>query len=146
MWLLLCGVLSSVVLGCLGLYPDGLSTCLLVGSPLEGQGMLWFGKLSLFAPFGAYGEKETRGTLRIWKIPWKKFYHRSTLLCTFGLQLMSILCLLLLLTFSLAFLFLIRCFFVYSQCTKGRLTLLTYQNKKNYAFIFRSYDKITSNT
>jgi hypothetical protein len=47
----------------------------------------------------------------------------SFYLCTFGLRLISTLCLLLLLIFSLAFLFIIRCFLVYSQCTKGRLTL-----------------------
>lgn len=38
---LLCGVVSLVVLGCLGLYPDELSTCLFVGGLLEGHGVLW---------------------------------------------------------------------------------------------------------
>jgi hypothetical protein len=59
MWLLLCGVLFSVVLGCLGLCPDRLSTCLLVSGHLKGQRALWFGKRCLFASFGAYGGKET---------------------------------------------------------------------------------------
>jgi hypothetical protein len=45
--LLLCGVLFPVVSGCLGLCPDRLSTCLLVGGPLEGRGVLWCGKLRL---------------------------------------------------------------------------------------------------
>jgi hypothetical protein len=44
-------------------------------------------------------------------------------LCTFGLQLTSTLCLLLLLIFLLAFIFLIRCFLVYSQCTKWHFML-----------------------
>jgi len=34
---------------CLGLCPDGLSTYLRVGGPVEGQGALWFGKWRLFA-------------------------------------------------------------------------------------------------
>jgi hypothetical protein len=89
MWLLLYGVHSSIVLGCLELCPNRLSTCLLVGGPLEGQEALWFGKWQLFASFGAYGEIETIVALRIWKVPWKRFYPRSTLLCTFGLRLMS---------------------------------------------------------
>jgi hypothetical protein len=55
--LLLCGVLFPIVSGCLGLCPDRLSTCLLVGGPLEGRGVLWCGKLRLLASFGAYGEK-----------------------------------------------------------------------------------------
>jgi hypothetical protein len=65
MWLLLYGVLSSVVSGCLGLCPDGLSTYLVVGGLLEGQGVLRLGKWHLFAFFGAYGGKETIGALRI---------------------------------------------------------------------------------
>jgi hypothetical protein len=35
-WLLLCRVLYLVVSGCFGLCSDGLSSCLLVGGPLEG--------------------------------------------------------------------------------------------------------------
>jgi hypothetical protein len=61
--------LYSVVSRCLGLCLDGLSTCLLVGGPLKGQGALQFGKWHLFASFGAYGGKETIGVLRIWKVP-----------------------------------------------------------------------------
>jgi hypothetical protein len=43
-WLLLCGVISLVVSGCIGLCPDGFSICLLVGGPVEGRGVLWCGK------------------------------------------------------------------------------------------------------
>jgi len=63
-----------------------------------------------FASFGTYGGKWTIGALRIWKISWRRFYSRSTLHCTFGLRLMCTYCNLVLMTFSLAFLFLIRCF------------------------------------
>jgi hypothetical protein len=45
MWLPLCGVLSLVILGCLGLYLDGLSSCLLVGGPLEGRCVLQVWKM-----------------------------------------------------------------------------------------------------
>jgi hypothetical protein len=68
---------------------------MLVGGSLEGQGALRFGKWRLFASFGAYGGKETIRALRIWKVYWKRmFYHRSTLLSTFELRLMSTLYLL----------------------------------------------------
>jgi hypothetical protein len=80
-------------------------------------------KMTHICLFWCLCREETIGALRIWKVPWKRFYPRSTLLCPFGLWLMSTFCLLLLLIFLLAFLFLIRCLLVYSQCTKGRLTL-----------------------
>jgi len=44
------------------------------------------------------------------KEPWKRLFLCSIILCIVGLRLMSILCLFLFLTFSLAFLFLVRCF------------------------------------
>jgi hypothetical protein len=102
MWLLLCGALSSVASGCLSLCPNGLSTCLRVGGPLEDQGVLRFGIWHLYASFGAYGGKETIAVLRTWKVPWKIFFPCSTILCIFGLQLMSNLCLFLLPTFLFA--------------------------------------------
>jgi hypothetical protein len=71
---------SSAVSGYLRLCPDGLSTCLLVGGPLEGQGALWFEKLHLFASFGAYRGNETIGALRIWKVPWNLLMFSRTLL------------------------------------------------------------------
>jgi len=62
------------------------STYLLVGGPLEGQGTLRFEKWRLFASFGAYGGKETIGALRIWKVPWKRFYPCFTfVLLDYGL-------------------------------------------------------------
>jgi hypothetical protein len=109
-WLMLCGVLFSVVSGCLGLCPNGLSISLLVGGPLEGQWVLRCGKLRLFVSFGAYGGKWTIGALRIWKVHWRRFYSLFTLRCTFRLRLMCIFCRLVLMTCLLVFLFLIRCF------------------------------------
>jgi hypothetical protein len=103
MWLLLCGILSLVVSVCLGLCLDGLLTCLHVGGHLADEGVLFFGKWNLFVSSGAFGGKETIGVLKTWKEPWKRLF-------IVGLWLMSILCLSLFLTFSLAFLFLVRCF------------------------------------
>jgi hypothetical protein len=50
-------VVKIIVLGCPGLCPNRLSTCLLVNGPLEGLGVLWCGKWHIFASFGAFGEK-----------------------------------------------------------------------------------------
>jgi hypothetical protein len=83
---------------------------LLVGDPLESQGVLRCEKWRLFASFGAYGGKGAIGALRIWKVPWRRFYPNFTLHCTFELRLMCTLCCLVLMTFLLAFLILIRCF------------------------------------
>jgi hypothetical protein len=60
--------------------------------------------------FCTYGGKETIGALRTWKLPWKIFFPRSTILCIFELRLMSTLCPFLFPTFSLTFLFLTTCF------------------------------------
>jgi hypothetical protein len=53
MWLLLYGVFLAAS-GCLGLCLDGLSTCLRVGGPLEGQGVLRCGKWCPLAFFGLF--------------------------------------------------------------------------------------------
>jgi len=68
-WLLLCGILSSIVSVYLGLCQDGLLTCLHVGGHLVDQGVLLFGKWHLFVSSGAFGGKETRGALKTWKEP-----------------------------------------------------------------------------
>jgi hypothetical protein len=52
-FLLHCDVASA--LGCLGLCLDGLSTCLRVGGPLEGLGVLRGGKWCPLAFFGLFG-------------------------------------------------------------------------------------------
>jgi hypothetical protein len=77
---------------------------------LDHQGVLLFGKWHLFVSSGAFGGKETIGVLKTWKEPWKRLFLCSNILCIVGLRLMSIICLFLFLTFSLAFLFLVRCF------------------------------------
>jgi hypothetical protein len=66
MWLLLCGILFSVALGCLGLCHDGLSICLLVGGLRAGRGVLRCGKWCSLGAFGAYGGKKIIGALRTW--------------------------------------------------------------------------------
>jgi hypothetical protein len=81
-----------------------------VGGHLVDQGVLLFGKWHLFVSSGAFGGKETIGALKTWKEPWKKLSLCSIILCIVGLRLLSILCLSLFLTFSLAFLFLVKCF------------------------------------
>jgi hypothetical protein len=95
---------------CLGLCLDGLLTCLHVGGHLADQGVLLFGKWHIFVSSSAFGGKETIEVLKTWKEPWKRLFLCSIILCIVGLRLMSILCLFLFLTFSLAFLFLVRCF------------------------------------
>ena len=54
-------------MGCLGLCLDGLSTCWLLGGPLEGRGVPRFGRWCPLAPFGVYIGKETIGVLRTWR-------------------------------------------------------------------------------
>jgi len=53
MWLTLCGVLSLLILGCLGLCLGESLTCLLVGGRLEGRGVLQFGRWCRHAFFGS---------------------------------------------------------------------------------------------
>jgi hypothetical protein len=80
-------------------------------SPTRGESsrqILW--KWGQFASIGVYGGNGTIRALRIWKVPWRRFYPRFTKRCTFGLQLMCTLCRLVLITFLLAFLILFRCF------------------------------------
>jgi len=84
--LLLCGVLSLVVSGCLGLCPDGLLTCLLVGGLLESKRVLQCGKWRLFASFGVYGGKGIIRALRIWKVSWRRFYPHFTIRCIFWIM------------------------------------------------------------
>jgi hypothetical protein len=69
-----------------------------------------FGKWRLFVSFSAYGGKETIGVLKTWKDPRMRSFLCSITLCIVGLRLMCIICIFLFLTFSLAFLFLNRCF------------------------------------
>lgn len=73
MWLMLCGLIFSTVLVCLGLYQEELLTCLLVGENMEGRRVLRFGRLCLFASFGVFGEKKISDVSRIWRVPWKIF-------------------------------------------------------------------------
>lgn len=86
MWLLLCGILFSVALGCLGLCYDGLSICLPVGGLRANRGVLRCGKS--LASFGAYKGKEITEALRAWRRPLRSFYPSSIILCIFGLRLM----------------------------------------------------------
>jgi hypothetical protein len=58
MWLKLCGVLSLLVLVCLGLCLGEFLTCLLVGGCLEGRGVLRFGIWCRHALFGVFGRKK----------------------------------------------------------------------------------------
>ena len=76
--------------GCLGLCPNRFSICLLVGSPLEGQGVLQCGKWRLFAFFGAYGGKETIGALRTLEKILASFYHTLYLWVTAYVSPLSI--------------------------------------------------------
>jgi hypothetical protein len=62
MWLLAFGVLFSVILGCPRLCLDML-ICLIVGSPLASQGVLWCEKWCLCSFFDVYGRKEMIETL-----------------------------------------------------------------------------------
>jgi hypothetical protein len=79
MWLLLCGILFSIALGCLGLCHDGLLICSLVGGLRVGRGVLRCGKWHPLAFFGAYRGKEITGALRMWRSPLEEilssFYH-----------------------------------------------------------------------
>jgi len=105
---------------------------LLVSGPLEGQYVLRCEKWFLFASLCVYGGKGTIGVLRIWKVHWRRFYPRFTILCTVGLRLMCTLCHLVLVIFLFAFLVLFRCSLgiknvfslVYFVCTLGCYTLL----------------------
>jgi hypothetical protein len=63
MWLLLCGTLFLVALGCLGLCHNGLSICLLVGGLQTGRGVPQREKWHPLASFGAYEGKEITGAL-----------------------------------------------------------------------------------
>jgi hypothetical protein len=67
-------------------------------------------KWLLFASFGVYGVKKIIGVLRIVKVPWRRFYSRFTILCTFGLRLVCTLCHIVLMIFLFAFLVLFRYF------------------------------------
>jgi hypothetical protein len=49
---MLCGAISLAGLVCLGSCLVVFWTCALVGVPLEGLGVLWFGKWCLFVFFG----------------------------------------------------------------------------------------------
>jgi hypothetical protein len=70
---MLCGATSLVGLVCFGSCLDVSLTCVLVGAPLERLGVMWFGKLCLFAFFGQYGRRETIGISRIWEALRKLF-------------------------------------------------------------------------
>jgi hypothetical protein len=54
MWLMLCGVLSLLVLVCLGLCLEESLTCLLVGGRLESRRVLRFGRWCRHAFFGVF--------------------------------------------------------------------------------------------
>jgi hypothetical protein len=56
MWLMLCGVLSLLVLVCLGLCLEVCLTCI-VGGRLEGRGVLRYGRWCRHAFFGVFGQK-----------------------------------------------------------------------------------------
>jgi hypothetical protein len=46
-------------------------------------------KMALTCLFWCLWRKETIGALRTWKVPWKRFFSRSTIPCIFGLRLIS---------------------------------------------------------
>jgi hypothetical protein len=73
MWLSLCGIRFLLVLVCLGLFLEELSTYLPIGGSLEGRGVQRFGRLCQFAFFGLFEMKEILGVSRIWKVPWRIF-------------------------------------------------------------------------
>jgi hypothetical protein len=73
MWLPLCGVISFLSLVCHGLCLEELSTYLLAGGRLEGQGLLRFGRWCRFASFGVYVRKEIIGVSRTWRDHWRIF-------------------------------------------------------------------------
>jgi hypothetical protein len=61
MWFTLCGVLSLLVLVCLGLCLRKSLTCLLVGGHLESQRVPQFERWCQHAFFGVFGRKEIIG-------------------------------------------------------------------------------------
>jgi len=122
-WLQFCGVLSSVVSRCLELLPRrviDLFACWW-SSRRPRSAAVW--KMASICLFWCLWRERNDRCLEDLESTLEEILF-SFYLCTFGLRLMSTLCLL------------IRCFFVYSQCTKGRLTLylwdwfLTYIKKK----------------
>jgi hypothetical protein len=57
MWLPLCRITFLLILVCLGLYLEELSTCLPVGGSLEGRRVLRFGIWCQSAYFNVFGRK-----------------------------------------------------------------------------------------
>jgi hypothetical protein len=113
-WLLLYGVFTLAASRCLGICLDGLSTCLRVDGPLEGQGVLRCEKWCPIAFFGLFGRRGIIGTLRVWRDPWRIFYHLYSILCIFGLQPLCPLRRLVMMIFLFDFLFLDRCLLLYT--------------------------------
>jgi len=60
MWLTLCGITFLLVLVCLGLCLEELSTCLLVGGSLEGREVLRFGRWCQSTFFSVWKERYLR--------------------------------------------------------------------------------------
>jgi hypothetical protein len=108
---MLCGATSLAGLVYLGSCLVAFQTCALVGVPLEGLGVLWFGKWCLFVSFGHFEGGETIDVSRMWKVLWKQSLPLSCTPCIYGLRLTFPLCLLAMWTFFPAFLFLVRCSF-----------------------------------
>jgi len=126
MWLPLYGILSSLDLVRLGLCLKELSTCLPVGGILEGRRVLRFGRWCQYSFFGVFGRKEILGVSRMGKVfhggYFSFFFFFFFILCIFGRWLFCPPCRLVLSIFLLVFLFLIKCFILYtSSILKGAL-------------------------
>jgi hypothetical protein len=101
MWLLLCGILSSVALSCLGLCHDGLSICLLVCGLQVSRGVLRCENLRSLAFLALMEGKKITEPLRMWRKHLRRSYPPFIILCIFGLRLMCFLYLLVFLIFLL---------------------------------------------
>jgi hypothetical protein len=89
--------------------------CLIVGSPLAGLGVQWFGKWCLGASSDVYGRKRMIGALRKERGHWGKFCLCTMIHCIYGQQCMCLLCQLVLVQGQL----LVRWFLLYTSSILG---------------------------
>jgi hypothetical protein len=92
-----------------------LSTYLLAGGRLEGQGVLRFGRWCPYVFFGVFGRRETLDVSKTWRIPWRILLPLSFVCCIFGRWPFCHPCRLAFLIFLFVFLCLLRRFLVYTS-------------------------------